>query len=304
MQKISHEEFIDRVKTVQGNSFELIEKYVNRRTKIEVKHKCGYVYKTLPETLTSGHGCPKCSGNLKKTTDTFKKEVYELVKNEYEVLSEYTTTHNKIKFKHNTCGHIFSMVAKAFVIQNQRCPSCKRETLSKMFRKTDAEFKEEIFNIVGNEYEPLEIYQGKDKQIKFIHHKCGSEFKVRPNHFLSHNSRCPLCYHSKGEEIILKYLKEKDFNFKTQFRIKECKNRRPLPFDFAIFNNYGIICLIEFDGKQHFEPVFGIKEYERTKINDSIKNKYCKSEGIPLIRIPYTVRNIEHELDKLISSII
>ncbi|WP_260989051.1 DUF2726 domain-containing protein [Bacillus sp. DE0042] len=303
MRRISHEEFIDRVKTVQGDSFEIIGKYVNRRTKIEVKHKCGFVYYTLPETLTNGYGCPKCSGNLKKTTAFFKKEVFELVGSEYEVLGDYTTTHGKIEFKHNICGHIFPMMAKAFVIQNQRCPNCKKKLLSKKFKKTNADFKKEVLDIVGDEYEPLEVYQGKGEKIKFIHHKCGNKFKMRPNQFLSHNCRCPFCYHSKGEDTIFKYLKEKGIKFKTQFKIKECKNKRPLPFDFAIFNvdSNEIICLIEFDGKQHFEPVFGLETFKKTKINDSIKNQFCKHKGILLIRIPYTVNNIEHELDKLFS---
>jgi len=52
---------------------------------------------------------------------------------------------------------------------------------------------------------------------------------------------------------------------------------------------------VEYDGKQHFEPVtFGsknnmkiLKNFISTLINDEIKDKYCEDVGIKLIRIPY-----------------
>lgn len=44
---------------------------------------------------------------------------------------------------------------------------------------------------------------------------------------------------------------------------------------------------IEFDGQQHYEPKFGEESFKRTQSHDIIKNEYCKSKGISLIRIPY-----------------
>ena len=38
----------------------------------------------------------------KKSTEEFKKEVYDLVGNEYEVLGEYIKNDKKIKIKHNS----------------------------------------------------------------------------------------------------------------------------------------------------------------------------------------------------------
>ena len=49
--------------------------------------------------------------------------------------------------------------------------------------------------------------------------------------------------------------------------------------------------LIEYDGDQHFKPIkyFGGEEkYNILKNNDEIKNEYCKTHKINLIRIPYT----------------
>ena len=49
---------------------------------------------------------------------------------------------------------------------------------------------------------------------------------------------------------------------------------------------------VEYDGIQHFEASnrgWNTEyHYKKTKINDKIKDEYCKSHNIPLIRIPYT----------------
>jgi len=53
--------------------------------------------------------------------------------------------------------------------------------------------------------------------------------------------------------------------------------------------------LIEYDGRQHFEPVaeFGGKDgLQKTQENDQIKNNFAKKYDFILIRISYTVDNI------------
>ena len=52
-----------------------------------------------------------------------------------------------------------------------------------------------------------------------------------------------------------------------------------------------LICLIEYDGIQHFKPYDyygGEKTFENVKIRDAIKDKYCMDNNICLHRIPYT----------------
>ena len=50
----------------------------------------------------------------KKTTEKFKEEVYNLVKDEYTVLGEYLACNKKIEMKHNTCGYIYSVRPSSF----------------------------------------------------------------------------------------------------------------------------------------------------------------------------------------------
>ena len=101
------------------------------------------------------------------------------------------------------------------------------------------------------------------------------------------------CIKSKGEDKIIKLLKENNITFICQKSFKDCfyaDINHPLKFDFYILQdnqNY----LIEFDGRQHFQydlTGWNNKEnYDKVLARDSIKNEYCKKNKIPLIRIPY-----------------
>ena len=69
-------------------------------------------------------------------------------------------------------------------------------------------------------------------------------------------------------------------------------------FDFAIINqNGGLKCIIEYDGILHFEyePNRGWnnkENWDKTHKNDLIKNQWCKENNIPIIRIPYTEKDL------------
>lgn len=90
---------------------------------------------------------------------------------------------------------------------------------------------------------------------------------------------------SKGNEKIKKLLQEANIPFELEKKFSSCKDRKELPFDFFVNNSY----LIEYDGIQHFQE--SIFDYEYTHKHDLIKDKWCKENNIPLIRIPYTHYN-------------
>ena len=54
------EQFIKELKIVNPE-ITVIDEYVNRRTKIEVKHNCGYKWKSRPGDLLKGTYCPCCN---------------------------------------------------------------------------------------------------------------------------------------------------------------------------------------------------------------------------------------------------
>ena len=136
---------------------------------------------------------------------------------------------------------------------------------------------------------------------------CGKEFIALPAKVMeNHTTSCGCKLNSSKERIIENYLKELSLNYEKQKRFEDCKYYYTLPFDFAIYNNDGtLICLIEYDGQQHFKPIDffgGIDGFEKTKIRDSIKNQYCKNNNIRLLRLNYL--NTDNEIKKMITNII
>jgi len=112
------------------------------------------------------------------------------------------------------------------------------------------------------------------------------DFNQRPLSHLNGNG-CPSCSESKGEKQISKFLDKYNILYERQKKFHNCRNVFELPFDFYIPS---IRTIIEFDGKQHFEPIThfgGLESYEKLKINDKIKNDYCEENYINIIRIRY-----------------
>lgn len=286
MKKLTHEEVMKRIKAVHNDDFELLENYVNSRIKIGIRHKCGYQWKGNPRHLMEGHGCPSCLGVRRKTTEDFKSEVKRLTGEEYVVLGEYRANNKPIRMKHLECGLEFDMHPKSF-INGQRCPNERyyKSSTSNMYPSDKIE--EELKEIYKDEYEIVSGYKGASRKANVKHKKCGRIFTPTPRQLINKKTGCPHCYVSRGEDVIRVYLKERGYSFKEQYRIDECRNKRPLPFDFAIFDNNALMFLIEYDGIQHYQPKFGEENFRRTQLHDRIKNRYCEDKGIPLLRIKY-----------------
>ena len=125
------------------------------------------------------------------------------------------------------------------------------------------------------------------------------ELPARVNN--GHTTSCGCRVQSFGESYIGSLLDKMKIDFIPQYSFDDCKYIYILHFDFAIFDNDKLLGLVEYDGRQHFEPVNlfgGQEEFEKTKIRDEIKNTYCKINSIPLLRIPYTMsmKEIEKKL--------
>lgn len=118
---------------------------------------------------------------------------------------------------------------------------------------------------------------------------CGN-FRIVDSHQLNQGGirSCGCTTASMGEKKIKQLLDDNNIQYITQYGFKECTGLKgwKLRFDFYVNNNY----CIEYDGLQHFEIIksWGEDSFKTTQYNDQIKNKYCLSHNIPLIRIPYT----------------
>lgn len=97
------------------------------------------------------------------------------------------------------------------------------------------------------------------------------------------------CLHSVGNQKIKKYFLEKNINYEAEIafpNLVSSKGGHPR-FDFGIYNKQKqLLCLIEYQGEQHFinKGEFGKVQREET---DLLKKLYCQDEKIPLYEIKY-----------------
>lgn len=118
-------EFKEKVYKMYKDEYSVLGNYQGVRTYILMRHnKCEREYLINPNSFLSGSRCAKCFGTLKKTTEQFEKEVYELVGEDYSVLGEYNNSQTRIKMKHVVCGHTYYVKPNKFMMGN-RCPKCK-----------------------------------------------------------------------------------------------------------------------------------------------------------------------------------
>lgn len=293
------EEFKIEVNIIHNNNIMVLGDYINNKTKILVKYKdCGHEDMKMPIKLLAGQGCSKCKGKrISKSKLNDSEDIKnKLLKNKIILLGEYKGLNVKTMVRNIKCNHEYE-VNIGNAINGSGCPVCHG------FKDTD-KFKEEVSEKYGNEYEVLGKYINNKTKIRVKHNKCGYIWDVVPKDLLK-EKRCPHCIKSKGEAFISDLLKEMNIDYISQYRFKDCVNVLPLPFDFMVEIN-GEIKLIEFDGCQHFKQGngWGNKEnFNKTIVNDNIKNEFCLNNNIPLLRIPYWwIRNdkAEKELKKFL----
>lgn len=280
--KKTDKQFKQEVFDLVGDEYIFLDSYVNSYTKIKVKHnKCGSIYGVTPNAFFKGNRCPYCYGTPKKTDSQFKQEVYDLVGDEYTFLDAYIATDTKLRVKHNKCGNVYKVQPNAF-LHGSRCPYCGVNA-----KKTNEQFQQEIYDLVGDEYTFLDNYVNKRTKLRVKHNKCGNTYEVTPGNFLQ-GSRCPYCSNSKGEDIINKILKSLGIKYEYQKAFDGLRDTQPLSYDFYIPSQN---ILIEYQGLQHYQPVgyFGGKSrFKVQQKHDKMKSEYAKINHYKLITIPYT----------------
>lgn len=99
------------------------------------------------------------------------------------------------------------------------------------------------------------------------------------------------CLKSKSESKIKELLEINHISFIQQYLFKDLIGEKDcLKFDFAIFELDNLVCLIECQGEQHYNPVDhfgGEKQFLRQQSYDNKKREYCKKHNLKLIEIPY-----------------
>jgi hypothetical protein len=277
--------FIEEAKKIHGDKYDYtLVNYEFNDKKVKIICSIHGIFNQEPISHLKGCGCPICAGVGRNTTTKFIEEAKKIHGDKYDyTLVNYENVKTKIKIICRKHG-IFSILSNNF-LNGQGCARCAGQN------KTTEDFIEEAEKIHGNKYDYSLVNYEKSKNKVAIKCQKHGVFKQRANNHLN-GIGCPICNESRGEGSIRKFLDEKNISFIRQYRFKDCKYKRSLPFDFYLpdFNT-----CIEYDGEQHFKPKHnwgGIQEYNMTVKKDNIKTDYCISNNLKLIRIPYTTKDI------------
>ena len=179
-----------------------------------------------------------------------------------------------------TCGEILSVCGNDLKAgYKDKCNNCAKDQY--------------IENLRGKIYGKLLVLKRdstKNKIFWICQCECGNIVSVHGSSLKTGHTKSCGCLKSKGEVSIENILKELQLRYIKQYTIKD-EPVNKLRFDFAIIDNQSkILCLIEYQGIQHYNCVdyFGGQEgFEKQQHRDNLKRQYCKENNIKLIEIPY-----------------
>lgn len=287
-------EFRKRVKEKSPNII-ILERYRNQVTKIKVKcFDCEYGWIARPDALMKiKNYCPQCNNFKLRSVEEFKKDIY-LANSNVELLDSPKTGKGKILIKCKVDGYEW-LASPYGLINGIGCPRC-----GGVSKPSSEEFKNKMVDI-NSDVKILGEYINHYTKIGVRCLVDGNIWSAAP-HTLLNGVGCPICSSiSKGEKYCAKILYEDDISFSSQYSFPELISDYgiPLRFDFSVFCDNNIFCLIEIDGLGHFQPIRfnGMSEKEaQEKLNlikhhDKLKDEYCFKNNIKLIRINYNGKN-------------
>lgn len=279
-ESLSSIDFIKKANLKHNNKFTYdLTNYVNTRSKIKIACNEHGIFTQNCAAHLNGQGCPKCGMGGRISLIDVLGRFNNIHGNRYNyITTTYYNINGSIDIICNRHGKFSQRVIDH--LNGSGCPKCSGKG------KTNDEFISEAKLKLNNKYDYSKCnYINTKHKIIIICPKHG-EFKQTPNSHLN-GKGCPICKESKGEREIRLFLEKNNISYILQHKFNECKHIRLLPFDFYLPDHN--IC-IEFNGRQHYESVKafgGINEFEKIKLRDEIKIKFCMKHDIRLISIHY-----------------
>lgn len=167
--------------------------------------------------------------------------------------------------------------------KSQGCSKCRSDKLSLLYRLDKNKFLEKARTAHGNKYDYSKVnYINSHIKIIITCSEHG-DFEQTPLNHIYNNQGCPGCKESKGEKTIKSILDKNNIRYISQFKLPNYSFR----YDIYLID-YNL--LIEFHGRQHYEPVEafgGEEEFKETIKRDAFKRSLAREYKIPLLEFNY-----------------
>lgn len=294
------EEDINNLKTVI--TFECKKHGINTTTlgSILNNHKCYRCGRESAFKIRYANDLPQRQNSL------YDKALKACTKFNYTLLSQKDEIKNNTSYiQYNCPAHGTQTMRISNLISGRRCPKCRDERANQSFRLSVADVRARIEMFGGIVENPEEYINNTTKNLRICCPMCGCVFISSLRNFTQHSGQlCEKCSkkESVGESKIKLFLDHHNIYYEKEKWFSDCRDIKPLPFDFYLPNHN---LIIEFDGRQHFDNnhLFSHTHTNIVQKHDEIKNNYCKSQNIDLIRIPYwDIDNISHILSQRLIS--
>lgn len=289
---LSSIDFINKSTAVHGQQYDYsIVNYVGYAHDVDIICKIHGKFSQKAGNHLSGCGCKKCFDEKCRST-TFLDAAKKVHGDTYDYrLVNYKNNETKVKIICKLHG-VFEQEPKNHIQRGQGCRKCTGLT-----RLTTNEFIQKAKQVHRNKYRYDQVNYKSSRLKVRITCPAHGEFDQRANRHLQGDG-CPRCNLSKGELKVEARLKQYGLDYQQQVKFDNCRDKRPLPFDFMIVKN-DQTSLIEYNGEQHYSVVnFSSskakiqKKHENVKKHDLIKKQWCIVNSIPLCVIPYTDKEL------------
>lgn len=284
---------IDFIKSeFEKRGYTLLEdKYIG--CNIPMKYLCdkNHQNKMRWNNFRTGQKCRRCVDEKNKySMDDVKKFLDEI--DYITITEEYTDTKQKLDIVCDNDHH--SQINFNKLLLGTRCKFCVHEDLRAKYEDVKKEFENHGCKLLSKKYNNC------DSPLTYIC-KCGNISRAT-YYSIKQGYKCG-CGKSRGEDLVVKYLKKNNIKYIPQKTFKDCRDKQILLFDFFVNKKF----IIEFDGIQHFKSnnfYGGEKKFILNKKHDDIKNKYCIKNKIKLLRISFKeIKNINKILNEYITNI-
>lgn len=293
--ELSNTVFIEKAQKVHGDKYIYIEdsfKGVNHPVDI-ICTKHG-IFNQLGLSHLAGNGCPKCSKSYPLDTFKFIQRMKQKFGDRYDYSQvSYINKYTEVTIicpKHGP----FKAIPNNLYYSDEACWICSG------FRHNTETFVERAIEVQGNTYSYNKVkYENNSKPVCITCYKHGDFYQI-PHVHLS-GAGCPTCSETRGEKRVRRIIEALGVKYEKEVKFKDCKYKTQLRFDFFVKDKN--VC-IEYDGILHYKYIPGLhknyKAFIDSSIRDRIKDKFCNTMGINLIRIPYYKKS--DEIKEILSS--